>query len=465
MKKTILFLAIAFVVCVASVFALTACNFEKLLENADFTESAEYTDKDNCVGALNSFFEETLKDPDFVVTCKNKDGEVQYTETVKGTACNTVYSDGSDRYAYKKGEFFYVVAIDREQSDDGEVDETRYYYCSDPSKGGYMRDDEITTMEDMYKSFYCAFMGDSEGFNRVSDLPEKDSTFLCVYNGEKKDGVTTGTMTFDYSTTSGTLKITATSKENLVQTIHLVVDDKSGLNADEDLTWTFAYGGAAVILPDTDTWDREYAEAEKQAKLEANLRMITKRDEFLGKAVTGENMFVTVSGDIFHFVETIADGIDRVVYDEYTTYAYAEEVGDGNYDYYVLRDVKANEEYDMEAQKYYAINADDDLLDSYEDNNHVYYNFIIAMYDGGETSKSATNTCDIEGDTMTFKVVCDEATFTLTATKIAGVVKTIDIAISDTEDPTTISITFEYDTAELTKPDLSEYELQSGDAD
>ena len=87
------------------------------------------------------------------------------------------------------------------------------------------------------------------------------------------------------------------------------------------------------------------------------------------------------------------------------------------------------------------------------------------MYDGGETSKSATNTCDIEDDTMTFKVVCDEATFTLTATKIAGVVKTIDIAISDTEDPTTISITFEYDTAELTKPDLSEYELQSGDAD
>lgn len=36
------------------------------------------------VSALDSFFEETLKEPDFVVTCKNKDGVVQFTETVKG---------------------------------------------------------------------------------------------------------------------------------------------------------------------------------------------------------------------------------------------------------------------------------------------------------------------------------------------------------------------------------------------
>ena len=464
MKKTATLL-LALAICFGSVFALASCGLQEALENADYTEEYTADNKEGSVELINSFFEETLKDPDFVVTNKTEGDKVQYTETVKGTSSHTVYSDGAEMFAYKKGEFFYIAAIDREENGEGEVEETRYYYCSDSSKGGYLADDEYSTMEDMYKGNYCSFLGKYGGVGLVDSLPEEGNTFSCIRKGERKDGVTTGSLEFVFTTESGTLKITADSKENLVKTLRIVVTDKSGLNASRDLTWTFVYGGASVTIPDTDAWDREAAEAEaaedaKQETIEANMGIIMKRDEFLDEAVYGENLIITVSGDVFNFVETIADGIDRVVYDSYTTYTYLEEVGEFDFDCYVVFDVKAVEEYEMEAEKYYVVNPEDD---SYGDNRCVYYSYIIGLFDGDEALESATYTCDIEGDAMTFKVVSDEGTFTLSAIKTGGVVKAIDISISDTEDPTTITISFEYGSAELSKPDLSEYELISPD--
>lgn len=465
MKKALKTLSIVLLVCMTIVFVLASCGLQEALENADYTEEYTADNREGCVELINSFFEETMKDPDFVVTNKNKDGTVQLTETVKGTSSHTVYGNGSELFAFKKGDFYYVVMINQDENYEGEVEEHRYYYCSDSSKPGYYKDNEYGTMEEIYKGDYCHFMSKYNGVNIVSILPEEGSAFSCVSRGERRDGVTTGSLEFNFTTEAGTLKITADSKENLVQTIHIVVNDNTTPEASRDITWTFVYGGASVTLPDTDAWDREAAEAEaaedaKREAIEANMGVIMKRDEFLDEAVYGENLIVTVSGDVFNFVETIADGIDRVVYDSHTTYTYLEEVGEDDFDCYVVFDVKAVEEYEMEAEKYYMVNPEDD---SYGDNRCVYYNYIIGLFDGGEELESATYTCDIEGDAMTFKVVSDEGTFTLSATKTDGVVKTIDISISDTEDPTTITISFEYGSAELSKPDLSEYELISTD--
>ncbi len=464
MKKTATLL-LALAICFGSVFALASCGLQEALENADYTEEYTADNKEGSVELINSFFEETLKDPDFVVTNKTEGDKVQYTETVKGTSSHTVYSNGAETFAYKKGEFFYIAAIDREENGEGEVEETRYYYCSDSSKGGYLADDEYSTMEDIYKGNYCSFLGKYVGVGIVDSLPEEGNTFSCVSKGERKDGVTTGSLEFVFTAPTGTLKITADSKDNLVQTLRIVIVDNSDLNASRDFTWTFVYGGASVTLPDTDAWDTEDAgeeagEDENQEIIEANMGVISKRDEFLDEAVYGENLIVTVSGDVFNFVETIADGIDRVVYDSRTTYTYLEEVGEFDFDCYVVFDVKAVEEYEMEAEKYYMVNPEDD---SYGDNRYVYYNYIIGLFDGGEMLESATYTCDIDGDSMTFKVVSDEGTFTLDATKTDGVVRTIDISVSDVEEPAAITISFEYGSAELSKPDLSEYELISPD--
>ena len=166
MKKVLIGLSIVLLVCFVSVFALTSCGLAEVIENGDYTEEYTADNREGCVELINSFFEETMKDPDFVVTNKTKDGTVQYTETVKGTSSHMVYSDGYERFAYKKGEFFYIAAIDREEDDFGDVEETRYYYCSDSSKEGYLPDDEYSTMEDMYKGSYCSFLGKYGGVGK-----------------------------------------------------------------------------------------------------------------------------------------------------------------------------------------------------------------------------------------------------------------------------------------------------------
>ena len=69
---------LALFLCAVSVFLLSACRFDQILENADYVEDSEAVNQKDSVELINAFFEETLKDPDFVVTCKNKDGEVQF---------------------------------------------------------------------------------------------------------------------------------------------------------------------------------------------------------------------------------------------------------------------------------------------------------------------------------------------------------------------------------------------------
>ena len=252
--KKITAMILSLVFCLTAALALASCSLQEMLENADYTEEYTADNKDGSVELINSFFEETLKDPNFVITNKNKAGEVQFTETVKGTSGLVVYKDGSETYAYKKGDFYYVAMISFNENEDGEVEEHRYYYCSDNSKPGYYKDNELGTMKDMYNGSYCTFMGKYLGINLVSALPEENATFSCVSKGEKKDGVTTGSLTFDYTTESGTIKITADSKENLVQTIRIVVTDNATSEANRDFTWTFEYGSASITLPDTDAW-------------------------------------------------------------------------------------------------------------------------------------------------------------------------------------------------------------------
>ena len=457
MKKALKTLSIVLLICMASVFVLASCGLQEALENADYTEEYTADNRDGCAELINSFFEETMKDPDFVVTNKTDGDTVQYTETVKGTSSHTVYSDGAERFAYKKGEFFYIAAIDREEDDYGDFEETRYYYCSDSSKEGYLADDEYSTMEDMYKGNYCSFLGKYGGVGLVDSLPEEGNTFSCVSRGERKDGVTTGSLEFVFATESGTLKITADSKDNLVQTLRIVVADKSGLNASRDLTWTFAYGGASVTIPDTDAWDREAAaEAKRIEDSEAALAM---RDEFFAATLAADNVEATImdeSGKIL-YVETIVNGIDRLADSDSTSYVYKKEYEDRTDYYYV---------FDGYRTKYYTI---ENTSDFYDVMVLMYYS-VVNLRDGIIEEPGYSFATEINGNELTFTLYHNDKAFgRAAAVKEGELVTTVTyydlIEHEDPEDSMTFTCNFVYGKSELSEPDLTGFEDRSGKND
>ena len=252
MKRSMTALVAILLVCVVSVFALSACKIT--LGEMDGDEYFSGTDKARCVELMNVFFEETLKAPDFVVTCKDKDGVVQYTETVKGTSSYTLLKNGSEEYAFKKGEHFYVAKIRYSQNSANETVENHHYYCSDSTKPGYCAD-----AEDRYNLCFCLFMNKELGAGLIKELPEEDATFDGMHHIEWVSNYPTATFDFTYTTDQGTVTLTAASDGDKVTSVHLVIDAAAGDDSDTDLTWTFVHGGASVTPPDTDAWDRETA--------------------------------------------------------------------------------------------------------------------------------------------------------------------------------------------------------------
>lgn len=239
---------------VAMVVSITACNIE--LKEMDGNEYFTSTEKERSVELVTEYFTQTLKDPNFVVTCINKDGEMQYTQKVKGTDSYTLYNNGLQVYAFKKDGYFYTAYISQQTDGEGVAREQHSYYCSDSTKKGYYSGSEFGTMEELYNSYYCAFMNDSTGAGVVKGLLEEDATFNCTTHLERISGFATSTLNFTYTSANTTVSITASAEENIVQNVRVSISD---VNAEynSDLSWTFAYGNASVSLPDVDAWDKE----------------------------------------------------------------------------------------------------------------------------------------------------------------------------------------------------------------
>ena len=442
MKKQIVAI-LALFLCAVSVFLLSACRFDQILENADYVEDSEAVNQKDSVEQINAFFEETLKDPDFVVTCKNKDGEVQFTETVKGTDCCTLANDGSKIYAYKKGEFFYMASVTVEEDDEGNAREQRSYYCSDSTKPGYYEDSGFDTMEAIYQGNYCTFMSKYNGVNIVELLPE-NGTYNCKVHGEKKNGVITGSLNFTYTTGEGTVTITATSEENKVRTLRIAMSDGA------DLTWTFVYGNASVTLPDTDAWDREAA-AEK-AREEANSLALDRRDAFFSETTCAPNVTVTVrdNGGIA-YVETIAGAIDRIAYDACTVYTFMKEVDEETTDYYYVFDGE---------EKYYTVNDE-----NYDDNILYYFYHGVEQYDDLAEAGAAFS-CTTDGNNMTFTIAMDGKTVvTLVAAMNEGLVREATCTAVAGDGTETTTYTFEYGPVTVEEPDLTQFERVTNETD
>ena len=441
MKKTLMTMAIVLLVCVASVFALTACNFE-IESEGNWDISADT--KADSIEVLTGFFEDTLKDPNVVVTYK-VGNEVYFTENVKGTDSYYVTKDGSKVYAYKKGDFYYQ-AVDGQTEVDDAIVINRYYYTTDSANVAHYDKDTKT----YYDNNYCFFMSDIKAMNLI---PEEGGTFTASNKGEEKNDESSATLNFDYSSNDGTLKITATAENGLVKSVSIVTTNPAHPEYNRNITMTFAYGSAVVTLPDTDAWDREAAA--EAARIAGNEQAINAKSDFFAETTNADNVVVTVSinGEV-NYVDAILNDMERTDFHSdfgtYSVYTYMKAVDEETTDYYYV--------FDSEDAKYYMVNDD-----AYDDAVLFYYYNGICIYDVA-AEEGATLSYKVEGNTLTFTVSKDGETIaTLVATKTGDTVSTATYTVTDEGRTVVMTYAFAYGTAEITELDLTDFDNSSSD--
>lgn len=234
MKKTLTVLSLVLLVCVASVFALTACGLDNIQIESEGTIDVTADTKADCIELIDGFFEETLTNPNVVVTIK--EGETVYlTETIVGANDCLAYSNGSNAYAIKDGDKYLVLHTGEQNN---YVFESKEYY-------------------DVY---YCTFLKSyvtgvlkNEDPEEGPVLSEESGTFTAANHVEEKNGKTNGTLACTYTSNDGNTvyTINATEKDGLVQKIDLSATMEG---ATESLTITFSYGSAVINVPDYKSW-------------------------------------------------------------------------------------------------------------------------------------------------------------------------------------------------------------------
>ena len=220
MKKTAI-LILALLLCVAT---FASCG---ILDNIEITGTSEIKadSKEDSLSLLNSYFEDSLKDANVVVTAKGN-GEVIYVESLLGNKSFLDYqSTGTKMYCFVDGEK-YIVATESEES------------------GFY------TTDKETYDNNHPYFMSNIKILEMV---PEEDATFTCTVKTEEKNKESSSTLTFEVAANGASIKITATAKNGMVQTVTFTnADATSGTPRTTELA--FAYGSASVTLPDISEW-------------------------------------------------------------------------------------------------------------------------------------------------------------------------------------------------------------------
>lgn len=401
MKKKAL-LVIAALVCALSVFALSACTF-----GDDGTVKVKAKGKADSLDLLYDFVDVIGEDADMVVTYKSGD-EVQYVESVKGTTANVVGKDGSVLYAFiKDGEYYYAF-------DDGEY---RYFEAN----------------KEMYDAYYYYFLVDIDLFDM---LPEDSGTFTCSTATKEKetDGVieSTATLKFKFDSEYGSFTVNASATNGKVEEIVIDRVETAEPENDRTFTITFEYGNAEVTVPDVAAWEL----------YERNDSAIYTRDEFFFSTLYSDNVIITMGNGESVFVETIANGVDVFDIEGFKTYSFMTEEGEF---------IFALEDGDS---KYYYVGED-----WYEIGCDVYYNTYISIFDVLAHSRLEFY-CEVEEDeesgdgSLIFTIGNDDgAIYTLIATRTAYLVTEATVTAGEG----TLTISFVYDEAEVSAPDISDW--------
>ncbi|MBS7262928.1 MAG: hypothetical protein KIG36_04915 [Eubacteriales bacterium] len=402
---------VALALCIASVLTLVACNSGNTEIESTIDLTAE--GKKDSLELLNGFFEETLKDPDIVVSYKSGD-VLQYTEHIKGTTSNVRGEDGLHIYTFVK---------------DG-----KYYYAYENEDMHYSEEGKQN-----YDNNYCYFLSNI----KLMDLmPEDSGTFQCASHVKQKEIIgkdeqkteSSAELTFDYVAEGGTIKITAKAQNGLVQSVAIESVDKETPANNRNITMAFVYGSAIVMVPDIEGWENE----------DNNEIAINSRDEFFFQTLYADNVIVRAEREENSFTETIANGVDYVAYVAGNK-SYAFMTGDDEYVYATV---------DGEEKSYYIGE------EMYDTGCNVYYNMNISLYDLFKTMETVSFTCTVEQDengengTMVYTIWNTGEVFAvINATKVNGFVTEATITSGDIVQ----TFSFEYDTAEVTAPDISDW--------
>ena len=221
MKNTKILLAISLVL--AMVFALCACSVEL---GGEETWNYSADNKEDTVKLFNDFFEKTFKNTNQTVTAKSN-GQDYFVETIDGTSDYTKYStNGAEAWAFiKDGE--YISAITGEDSS--------YYMVS----------------EEYYGYSYFTYKNIIDIFD---NLPEEGLTYSCESSGSSKGDNSTSTLTYEIKSDEGSVKVSASAKDGLVETIN-ISNTQEGTTM--NTTMTIVYGSASVTVPDISGWSKE----------------------------------------------------------------------------------------------------------------------------------------------------------------------------------------------------------------
>jgi len=520
MKRISLTLAIVLLVCVISVFTLTACNGITIEGDGNWNITAD--GKADCVELVSAFFADTLKNPNVVVTYK-VGNDVYFTENVKGADSTYVTKDGTTVYCYKKGDFYYYATDTQADGSDAEegIAINRYYYTSDSANTAHYN----AETKSLYDQNYCYFLSSIRG---LANIPEAGATFAAANVGEEHDstkegqtvGTSSATLTFDYTGNDGTMKITAIATDGMVTSITIATTSTADPQANRNITMTLAYGSAVVTLPDTNAWDREGAlsnavdalglnrgdtlvsgtvikfssDSASEAlavlvdnslvtriaagdyyTLQGDLNVvgvdkdapalylstiqyaegedaIAMRDEFFAATLAADNVVVTTynpNGDVFE-VETIANGIDRIVSRDNTIYVYKKTVDDGT-DYYFV--------YESDDLKYYIVKDTSTTYDTFS----TFYYSLFNMRDDNLEEPEYANTCVIDGNELTLTLLENGIAYgRIVAVKAGELVSTATyydmIDHGNVGNSMTKTCTFVYGEATLEEPDLTEFD-------
>ena len=418
--KRIILIFIAALICAASAFTLAACEFGNVEGEGTLDVKAE--GKTDSLELAMGFFDELKKDADVVVTYKSN-GVVQFTESIKGTTSNVLAKDGTKIYAFiKDGVYCYAY-------------ENEYTHYSEEDKS-------------LYDQYFCYFLSD---LKMMELMPEDGVTFKCTLHTEEKDSVINGeqttesdsVMSLEIVSEGGSIKITANAHNGIVESVSVQSSNTDNPQYDRNITMEFEYGTAEVSLPDIDAW----------SIADHNAESIFVRDEFFFSTLYAGNVIITVEDGESVFVETIADGVDYVLYPAGNkTYSF---ITDDDEYIYALED---------DLSKYYFTGEE-----WYEIGCTVYYSLFISIYDDITNdplvSAAFVIDCDVDEDeygngTMVFTIGAEgETLFTLTATKAGGIV--LEATLSTRETFKTMS--FEYDVAEISAPDISEWQSDNSE--
>jgi|GEM_PF-6578948 len=225
-KKT-LFIALV-VICIASVFAFTACKIELNFEEDSGKWDITGDDMKTVKSMYNDFLEDVIKGDNLVVTYSSDGSPV--VENVVGTSCLTL-SDGIKTYTYVKDDVYYCA------TDDGYG---KYY-----SVGRFA-----------YDISYRSYLTTIDIINMFDD----DATWLCNVKGESKyeDGVekSTNKMTLSITQDDQRLTLTAQAKDGKVEslTYTYVSSDGEGGEVSTSVDMSFEVGTATFTEPDLTGW-------------------------------------------------------------------------------------------------------------------------------------------------------------------------------------------------------------------